>query len=193
MRMARGDGSLATAARQGDEQALRELVDRFRPMIVGMATDRFLPGAQVEDLHQEGMIGLWHAIRDHDPQLGPFGPFARLCVDRQMWTAISRANRLRHRPLQQATSFEDWMDVPDDRLDPAVLNTAADTVVRLRRHIGAALSDLEQEALARYTRGDSYDEIAAAMSMHRKRIDNALQRARRKIQAFTAQDLATTG
>lgn len=180
--------SLVQSARRGDDRALQALVTAYRPMIRGMASDRFLPGGDLDDLVQEGMVGLWHAIRDHDEELGPFAPFARLCVDRQMWGAVTRANRQRHRILRDATTFEDWMDVPDHTQDPATINLASESLQRLNAHIGAALSSLEQEVLTRYAAGDSYNEIAEALEVHRKRIDNALQRARRKIEEFRQLD-----
>ncbi len=177
----RTDDLLAAQARRGCHRSLRRLVDTYRPMVHAIARTRFLPGGEHDDLVQEGMIGLWHAIRDHDPVRGPFGPFARLCVDRQMWDAVTRANRRRHQPLQEATPYEAWMDVPVADFDPATLKESDDSVRAIRALVHAALSDLERETVIRYVRGESYDQMAAAMSVHRKRIDNALQRARRKI------------
>jgi RNA polymerase sporulation-specific sigma factor len=182
------DDALAAAARDGVDVALTELVDRFRPMVRGMAGDRFLPGGDHDDLVQEGMIGLWHAIRDHDVDRGPFGPFARLCVDRQMWAAVTKANRQRHRVLQDATAFEEWMDVPDEGLDPEHVAMSLEGVQALTAHMRATLTGLEQDVVARYAAGESYDAIADALEVHRKRIDNALQRARRKISAFRAME-----
>lgn len=185
----RRDDLLAAAARRGCEQSLRHLVDGYRPMVHALARTRFLPGGERDDLVQEGMIGLWHAIRDHDPVRGPFGPFARLCVDRQMWGAVTRANRRRHQPLQEAATYEPWMDVPAEGADPAVMNVVDESVRAIRAMVHAALSDLERETVIRYARGESYEEMAAAMSVHRKRIDNALQRARRKITELREADL----
>lgn len=175
------DAALARAAQAGDVEALHVLVDRMRAMIGGMARDRFIPGGEHDDLVQEGMVGLWHAIRDYDPDAGPFGPFARLCIDRQMWSAVTAANRQRHRVLRDAASFEEWMDVPDDRHDPERLSIDAESVRTLGAEIVASLSSLETEVLRRYAEGSSYDDIADALAVHRKRVDNALQRARRKV------------
>lgn len=179
----------ARLAQNGDEAALRALVQHFRPMVWGLASSRFLPGADLDDLAQEGMVGLWHAVRDFDPAMGPFGPFARLCVNRQMYAAITKANRKRHHALQTATVLEDWMDVPDEAIDPAVIQDSAVSVELLGAHIRATLSELEQEVLAMYTTGQSYDDIAEALQVRAKRIDNALQRARRKIQAYRETEL----
>jgi RNA polymerase sporulation-specific sigma factor len=178
------DDDLAAATRSGHDAAMTVLVDRFRPMVRGMASDRFLPGADHDDLVQEGMIGLWHAIRDHDPARGPFGPFARLCVDRQMWAAVTKANRRRHRILQDAAAFEDWMDAPDAAADPEEVVVALDAVQALTAHLRTVLTDLEHEVLTMYADGESYDAMARVLAVHRKRIDNALQRARRKVVAF---------
>ncbi len=184
------DDQLAHAARNGCEESLGLLLDRFRPMVRGMASDRFLPGGDMDDLVQEGMIGLWHAIRDHDAAIAPFGPFARLCVDRQMWGAVTKANRQRHRILRDAGLLEDWMDVPDQALDPSVLVQSLEDVAELTAHMRATLSTLERDVVALYAAGESYDTIAALLEMHRKGIDNALQRARRKIQAFRTAPVA---
>ncbi|CAN5502188.1 RNA polymerase sporulation sigma factor SigH [soil metagenome] len=176
------DTAMVIAAREGDDGALRSLVDAYRPMVWGLARDRYLPGGDRDDLAQEGMVGLWYAIRDHDATRGRFGPFARLCVDRQMWSAVSKANRQRHQIMREATSYEDWMDVADGDLDPAALLQGKDGAQRLMAHMRAALSALEHDVISLYTAGESYDAIGQALDMHRKGIDNALQRARRKIQ-----------
>jgi RNA polymerase sporulation-specific sigma factor len=178
------DDELAADARAGHERSLTVLVDRYRPMVWGMASDRYLPGGDREDLVQEGMIGLWHAIRDHDPAIAPFGPFARLCVDRQMWGAVTKANRQRHRVLQEAGVLEEWMDVPDTALDPANVVLAVDAVRDMTAHMRAALSTLERDVITMYVAGASYDRIAETLDVHRKGIDNALQRARRKILSY---------
>ncbi len=184
------DETLVTDARAGDDRALSVLLDRYRPMVWGMASDRFLPGGDRDDLVQEGMIGLWHAIRDHDAAIAPFGPFARLCVDRQMWGAVTKANRQRQRILRDADVLEDWMDMPDHGPDPANVAQANEAVRDLHAHMRAALSTLEREVVALYAAGESYDSIAERLAVHRKGIDNALQRARRKIQVY--RDLTVT-
>lgn len=186
--LAEDDDTLARQARCGCERSLSQLLDRFRPMVRGMASDRFIPGGDLDDLVQEGMIGLWHAIRDHDADLAPFGPFARLCVDRQMWAAVTKANRQRHRILRDAGVLEEWMDVADPGADPLIMVQAVEAARDLAAHMRAALSTLERDVLALYTAGESYDTIAAVLDVHRKGIDNALQRARRKIATF--QELA---
>jgi RNA polymerase sporulation-specific sigma factor len=183
------DDDLVTAARDGDETAFRALVDRFRPMVRGMAGDRYLPGGDLDDLVQEGMIGLWHALRDHDAERGPFAPFARLCVDRRMWAAVTRANRHRHRLLQDAAPVDGCLEMPDLHPDPADLACAHDAIRGLGAHVRATLSDLEQDVLALYAAGESYDAIAQVLEVHRKGIDNALQRARRKVSAYRQAEL----
>lgn len=182
--------ALAVAARTGDDRALRLLVERFRPMVRAMARERFIPGGDHDDLVQEGMVGLWHAIRDFDQTAGPFGPFARLCVDRQMWAAVTKANRYRHRVLHDASVYEDWMDIAVTEEDPAVISDSMESVEMLQRHIRATLSSLETQVLQMYAAGASYDDIADRLEMHRKRIDNALQRARRKISEYRDRELA---
>ncbi len=184
------DETLVADVRLGHDRALAILIDRYRPMVWGMASDRFLPGGDRDDLVQEGMIGLWHAIRDHDAAIAPFGAFARLCVDRQMWGAVTKANRQRQRILRDADVLEDWMDIPDSAPDPASVAQANEAVRDLNAHMHAALSTLEREVVALYAAGESYDTIAQRLAMHRKGIDNALQRARRKIQVY--RDLTVT-
>ena len=126
---------LAVAARAGDDHAFRLLVERFRPMVRAMARERFIPGGDHDDLVQEGMVGLWHAIRDFNPAAGPFGPFARLCVDRQMWAAVTKANRYRHRVLHDASVYEDWMDIA---VSEEELTKEADCVSHLTGKTGGA-------------------------------------------------------
>lgn len=187
------DDTLALAARAGDEVALRHLVDRHRPTIHALAATRFLPGGDRDDLVQEGMVGLWYAIRDFRPDVGRFTPFARVCIDRQMWSAVTRANRLRHQALRDTEPLQQACEVPDAAVGPEAHSLAEDAVTRLGAHLRAVLTDLEHEALARYVAGDSYEDIAAALTVHRKRIDNALQRARRKLVDYQERELVLTG
>ena len=193
---AEDDGTLVARAWDGDELALSTLLDRYRGFVRGKARSYFLAGADRDDVVQEGMIGLYKAIRDFDPQRQvSFRAFADLCVTRQIITAVKSATRHKHSPLNTYVSFSlpahgDDSDVEladtvaialDDPCDHVV---AEHEVAELERWFTAILSELEAEVLQRYVGGQSYEEIAVAMDRHVKSIDNALQRIKRKLDGY---------
>jgi RNA polymerase sporulation-specific sigma factor len=189
------DVDLVTAARDGDDRALAELLTKYRGFARSKARSYFLVGADQEDIVQEGMIGLYKAIRDFNPELtSSFRAFAELCVTRQIITAIKTATRQKHGPLNNYISFsrpvladEDGDRTLGDVLpmtaisDPADLVISAERIRAMQAHFDAALSDLEAEVLRLYIEGKSYHEIAAVLERHVKSIDNALQRIKRKL------------
>jgi RNA polymerase sporulation-specific sigma factor len=189
------DEILVAAARDGDERALATLLDKYRGFARAKAHSYFLVGADREDIIQEGMIGLYKAIRDFNPDLQTsFRAFAELCVTRQVITAIKTATRQKHGPLNNYVSFSRPVLADDegerclgDMLpvtavsDPADLVISADRIRALQQHFDTVLSDLEAEVLRLYVDGKSYHEIAAVLQRHVKSIDNALQRIKRKL------------
>jgi RNA polymerase sporulation-specific sigma factor len=189
------DDRLIAAARSGDDRALNELLTKYRGYARAKARSYFLVGADHEDIVQEGMIGLYKAIRDFNPALAStFRAFAELCITRQIITAIKTATRQKHGPLNSYVSFSRPVagDEEGDRTlsdvlastaicDPADLVISAERIRALQAHFDEVLSDLEAEVLRLYVEGKSYVEIADVLDRHVKSIDNALQRIKRKL------------
>jgi RNA polymerase sporulation-specific sigma factor len=189
------DNELVARTRAGDDRALEGLLARYRNFARSKARSYFLVGADKEDVVQEGMIGLYKAIRDFDlEQETPFRAFAELCISRQILTAIKTANRHKHQPLNTSVSLdapahtdEDDRSVGDDlvapsQLDPAEIVISAQEIEALRTTMHERLTELEGSVLSLYMDGKSYEEIAGALGNHVKSIDNALQRIKRKLQ-----------
>ncbi|HVM28282.1 MAG TPA: RNA polymerase sporulation sigma factor SigH [Mycobacteriales bacterium] len=197
-----GETELLLRARGGDERAVEELLDRYRALARAKARSYFLLGGEHDDVLQEGMIGLYKAIRDYAPDLGvPFGAFAEMCVTRQLVSAVRAAGRHKHAPLTRAASLDEPVRGQDDlRLadllpaasaaDPADAVVSADEVRALQQHFAQVLSDLEQQVLRHHVEGKSYDQIAAMLQRHVKSVDNALQRIKRKLETHLEGRLA---
>lgn len=187
------DSDLLSLLRDGDDAALVVMIDRYRGYARSKAKTYFLPGSDREDVVQEGMIGLFKAIRDYDDAKGPFSCFVELCVTRQILTAIKNANRLKHRPLSRAVSLEAHAgnssddplklveSLPDASPDVADSVASADAVDRLREELTDLLTTLEHEVLRLYMQGRSYREMAEWLGSSLKSIDNALQRVKMKL------------
>ena len=206
---ARFDEHLVLAARGGDDDALSALLTKYRGFARIKARSYFLVGADREDVVQEGMIGLFKAVRDFDPNReSSFRSFAELCVTRQIITAIKTATRQKHGPLNNYVSFSRPVGDDDDggeRVlgdmlatvvagDPADLVISAQRIRALQAHVDEVLSDLETEVLRLYVEGKSYQEIAERLQRHVKSIDNALQRIKRKLEChLRARALADAG
>ena len=192
----RSDEQLVLAARGGDDEALTALLTKYRAFARVKARSYFLVGADREDIVQEGMIGLYKAIRDFNCDMeSSFRAFAELCVTRQIITAIKTATRQKHGPLNNYVSFERPVGGDDDGdrvlgdvlptvaiSDPADLVISAERIRALQAHFDEVLSDLETEVLRLYVEGKSYQEIAERLQRHVKSIDNALQRIKRKLE-----------
>ena len=191
----RSDSDLVVAAHAGDQLAAEQLMSRYRGAVRARATNYFLAGADRDDLCQEGMIGLYKAIRDFDPDHGAsFAAFADLCITRQMLTAIKMATRLKHAPLnsylsidqpredEHGRSFTEVAMVEEDA-DPLESLVADDAIRTLMGVVDEVLSSLEAHVLRLYVDGRSYQEIADLLGRGTKSIDNALQRIKRKLEA----------
>ncbi|HEY3375651.1 MAG TPA: RNA polymerase sporulation sigma factor SigH [Candidatus Aquicultor sp.] len=190
------DSELVIAARQGNDVALEFLLDKYKNFVRLKARAYFLIGADWDDLVQEGMIGLYKAIRDYqDDRQASFRAFAELCITRQIITAIKTATRQKHLPLNSYVSlnrpvyFEDESDrMLMDLLsgveiaDPIDLVISGEEMQSITTSFGEILSDLEAQVLKLYIDGRSYQEIANDLNRHVKSIDNALQRVKRKIE-----------
>jgi RNA polymerase sporulation-specific sigma factor len=191
------DLQLVMRARNGDQQALDELIRRYTGFVRLKASSYFLAGGDSEDLIQEGLIGLYKAVRDFSPALSSFRSFAELCVTRQIITAIKTATRFKHSPLNSYVSFShtpagqegDGDCTLGDALpgpsvdDPSVCVISTEELQSLVFTLGSGLSKLEADALKLYLEGESYEEMAELLGCDTKTIDNALQRVKRKVLA----------
>ena len=192
------DLQLVLRARNGDGTALDQLMRRYNGFVRLKASSYFLAGGEGEDLVQEGLIGLYKAVRDFRPEKETsFRSFAELCVTRQIITAIKTATRYKHAPLNTYVSFSHTPAGQDadsectlgDALpgpnvdDPSVCVISTEELQSLVFCLGTGLSRLESEALRLYLEGSSYEEMAEELGCDTKTIDNALQRVKRKILA----------
>jgi RNA polymerase sporulation-specific sigma factor len=189
------DLQLAMRARNGDSTALDALIRRYTGFVRLKASSYFLAGGDGDDLIQEGMIGLYKAVRDFRPDKETsFRSFAELCITRQIITAIKTATRYKHAPLNTYVSFshtpagqEDGDCTLGDALpgpgvdDPAVCVISTEELQSLVFCLGTGLSPLESDALRLYLEGNSYEEMAEGLGCDTKTIDNALQRVKRKV------------
>ena len=191
------DLQLVMRARNGDGKALDELIRRYHGFVRLKASSYFLAGGDAEDLIQEGLIGLYKAVRDFSPEKSSFRSFAELCVTRQINTAIKTATRFKHAPLNTYVSFshtpagqESEADctlgdaLPGPSVDdPSVCVISTEELQSLVFTLGTGLSKLEADALKLYLEGESYETMAERLGCDTKTIDNALQRVKRKVLA----------
>ena len=198
---AEADEALVAMYRAGDQYAIDELLSRYRGFARVKARSYFLVGADRDDIVQEGMIGLYKAIRDYAPDReASFRAFAELCVTRQIITAVKTATRLKHVPLNTYVSLSKPVgddEDPDRSLQDVLANTRApdpaDLVIgteelrSMKIAFAEILSDFEAEVLHMYVEGKSYQEIAGHLDRHVKSIDNAIQRIKRKVELHLRQ------
>ncbi|CAM4401550.1 RNA polymerase sporulation sigma factor SigH [Saccharibacillus endophyticus] len=191
------DEELVEAVRVGDSEALEYLINKYRNFVRAKARSYFLIGADREDIIQEGMIGLYKAIRDfRGDKLASFKAFAELCITRQIITAIKTATRQKHIPLNSYVSLDKPIYEEDsDRTlldvicvsqasDPEELIINREEFSGLEDKMSEILSELERQVLMLYLDGRSYQEIAVDLRRHVKSIDNALQRVKRKLERY---------
>ena len=188
------DEQVVLLAQGEDSQALEYLLNKYKNFVRTKARSYFLIGADHEDIVQEGMIGLYKAIRDYrEEKLSSFRAFAELCITRQIITAIKTATRQKHIPLNSYISLnkpiyeedsdrtlldvitEEGMSNPEDML------IDREDLSFIEGRIGQMMSDLEKQVLVRYMEGKSYEQIAREIGRHEKSVDNALQRIKRKL------------
>jgi RNA polymerase sporulation-specific sigma factor len=190
------DLQLVLKARNGGSAAMDALIRRYTGFVRLKASSYFLAGGDSDDLIQEGMIGLYKAVRDFRPDKETsFRSFAELCVTRQIITAIKTATRFKHSPLNTYISFSNTPAGQDsdsdvtlgDALpgpsvdDPSTCVISTEELQSLVFSLGTGLSKLEADALKLYLEGSSYEEMAAELGCDTKTIDNALQRVKRKV------------
>ncbi len=193
----RTDEDIVMEAKNGDTIALEYLINKYKNFVKAKARSYFLIGADREDIIQEGMIGLYKAIRDfRDDKLSSFRAFAELCITRQIITAIKTATRQKHIPLNSYVSLNKPIyDEDSDRTlldilsgtkitDPEELMINREEYNDIEYKMGEILSELEWKVLTLYLEGKSYQEIAIDLQRHVKSIDNALQRVKRKLERY---------
>ncbi|MGL5149212.1 MAG: RNA polymerase sporulation sigma factor SigH [Clostridium sp.] len=189
------DEEIVLMSQIGNVRAQEFLISKYENFVKAKAKSYFLIGADKEDIYQEGMIGLYKAIRDFkSDKLTSFKAFAELCVTRQIITAIKTATRQKHIPLNTYVSLNKpvYEEESERTLldilagikisDPEELIISQEEVSRIEDEMEKVLSDLELEVLTSYLDGKSYQEIACDLDRHAKSIDNALQRVKRKLE-----------
>ncbi len=197
------DEDVIQEAKAGSEKALEYLINKYKSFVRAKARTYFLIGADREDIIQEGMIGLFKAIRDYKgDKLSSFRAFAELCITRQIITAIKTATRQKHIPLNSYVSLnKPIFDEESDRTlmdviseenisDPEELVINREEFQGIENKMGEILSSLEWEVLTSYLEGKSYQEIAEDLDRHVKSIDNALQRVKRKLEKYLEEQKA---
>lgn len=191
------DEQLVNLSRHGDGYATEILMEKYRNFVRAKSRTYFLIGADKEDIIQEGMIGLYKAIRDYNPDAqASFKSFAELCITRQIITAIKTATRQKHIPLNSYVSLSKPMyDDDNDRvmldtiveykkLDPQEIVIDKERFYSIEEKLSVILSKLELKVLNQYLEGKSYTEIAIHINRSEKSIDNALQRIKKKIEKY---------
>ena len=191
------DESIVEFVHNGDLEALDYIIHKYRNFVKAKSRSYFLIGADREDIVQEGMIGLYKAIRDYkEDKLSSFKAFAELCITRQIITAIKTATRQKHIPLNSYVSLDKPIyDEESDRtlldvlseakvMDPEELIINQEENVDIESKMSELLSDLEKKVLSLYLEGRSYQEISEELKRHVKSIDNALQRVKRKLERY---------
>lgn len=186
----------------GKSDVLDFLITKFQPVVRMKARTYFIIGGDREDIIQEGMIGLYKAIRDFRPdRLSSFKVFAELCITRQIITAIKTATRQKHIPLNTSISLDKPMYDEDqertllDIISGSTLDDPEDLIIHkesfsfMEEEMNKVLSGLEKEVLTLYLEGQSYREISEVLNRQVKSIDNALQRIKRKLEHSMAMDL----
>lgn len=191
------DEEIVAEAKNGNTRAQECLISKYENFVKSKAKSYFLIGADKEDIYQEGMIGLYKAIRDFNPEkLSSFKAFAEVCVTRQIITAIKTATRQKHiplntyvslnKPIYEEESERTLLDVLAGMKisDPEELMISKEQLNYMEAKIEEVLSSLELEVLNSYLEGKSYQEIACDLERHSKSIDNALQRVKRKLEKY---------
>ena len=189
------DGELIDRLRRGETPIMDYICDKYKNLVRSKAKSMFILGADSEDLIQEGMIGLFKAVRDYDTgRDASFSTFAELCINRQMYTAVQASKRRKHFPLNTYVSLDSETDGDDreglnlaelladrTKLSPEELFLDKERVAYLEKTIEEELSDFEKQVLDLYMTGMTYIQIAKVLGRDEKATDNALQRLKAKI------------
>lgn len=187
------DEEVVRHAQTGDTDAMDFLLCKYQKLVYIWTRPYFLQGAEDDDLLQEGMIGLFKAIRDFSPGASSFWSFAKLCITRNIISAIKGTTRQKHIPLNSYTSLHKPIyDNEGDRTlmevitsnkmdDPESLVIDREKIAYTQKHIKETLSEFEYKVFRLYINGLSYKEMAEALNTHTKSIDNALCRIKHKL------------
>ena len=193
------DEDLIALFRDGDQEAMEFLLDKYKEMVLRKARSMYILGGDSDDLIQEGMLGLFKAVRDYDcGRDASFRTFAQLCVTRQLYTAVTASTRNKHLPLNTAISLsrplrenggdeeEEFMDCleADASSNPEEYIIGQEEMERLEEKIEKELSPLEKQVLELHLTGMGYVEIAHVLNRDEKSTDNALQRIRTKLKKW---------
>ncbi len=191
------DEQVVALVREGDQSAQDYLLNKYKTLVKSKARAYFLMGADREDIIQEGMIGLYKAVRDYQPEKNAaFRSFADLCINRQIITAIKTANRQKHIPLNSSVSLnnkvygsdeeETYIDFlkTEEVTSPEAIFIGIENKNFILEHFSKALSSFESQVLSLYLQGRSYSRIAEITGKPEKSIDNALQRVKKKTEKF---------
>ena len=184
------DEQLIQRLRDGDESVMDYILNKYKPLVRKECNTLYLIGAEKDDLIQEGMIGLFKAVRDYKESESHFYHFAKLCIDRQLYSAIDKAKRKKHQPLNEYVSFfvdenenggvlEDFLG--QNTMSPEQMIIEQEKFEEFKKRLQKDLSGMENEVLKHYLDGNDYIQIADIMGKSPKSIDNALQRIRQKI------------
>lgn len=165
---------------RGESEVADFLLEKYKPMVKRQARTLYLIGGENEDLIQEGMIGLYKAIRTYRPGESAFASYAQVCVNRQMYTAVQASGRKKHEPLNEYISLSEdlnlfLLDNPESRM------IAQENMEKRYQLIDKQLSSMERQVLKLYLEGGSYEEIAEEMGRSEKSVDNAIQRLKKKL------------
>lgn len=187
------DEDLLEKIKSGDENAENELLSRYKDLVVKIGRCYFIVGGDLEDIVQEGMIGLYKAIKNFDKQKdASFKTFAILCIKHQIQTAIKKSNTNKNRPLSSAVSLQEFSaneassfeDLPMELVfESTPIEKAIDKeeYIHLKKEIKSLLSPFEYEVLKFYLQGYTYKEIASTLKVSNKSIDNSLSRIKSKL------------
>ena len=179
------DEELIEKINEGETACMDILIERYKRRVRNQARPLYLMGGDSDDLIQEGMLGLFKAIRDYRPEKSDsFEAFAVLCISRQLYSAIQAAGRLKHAPLNSYVELSPELGEQTEGLkgkSPEELLIDQENIESLQAEILKVATPLEQEILKAYLSGQSYTEIAQRLNKEPKSIDNALQRIRRKL------------
>ena len=186
------DEVLISRCRQGDRTALECIMEKYKPLVIKKARSMFLIGGETEYLIQEGMIGLFKALQDFDPDRETsFYRFSKLCIDRQIYSAVTSAGRKKHSPLNGYVSLSDseeleweerWRRPAVSTVSPEEALINRERMEMIQEKLGERLSSLEWSVLKLFLEGYSYAQMADKLGKKEKSIDNALRRIKGKLQ-----------
>ena len=179
------DEDLINVIKSGDKNALDYLIEKYKDLVNMKVGKYFMVGSEKEDIMQEGLIGLYKAVKSYSPdKQNSFKTFANMCIERQLITAIKSSNRQKHMPLNTYLSLNTKAYEDDeesnilDVFDSHQVEDPLETITKQEYY--ESLSDFEKQVLSRYMKGESYNQIAEKLDTPVKSIDNAIQRIRKK-------------